>query len=146
MMIFLGLDVGEKTIGVAASDALGMIATPITTITRRKLAQDMAALQEIIARYGVCEFVVGMPLNMDGSQGSRAQSVRSFAHHLRQHFGGTVHFWDERMSSQVVEKVMLSADMSRQKRATHVDKLAASYILQGFLDANQRSSDTIPCL
>jgi putative Holliday junction resolvase len=137
MVIFLGLDVGEKTIGVAVSDALCMIATPVTTIARRKLKDDMAALQELSSRYGASEYVVGMPLNMDGSQGARAQSVRSFAHHVRTYFGCAVHFWDERMSSQVVEKVMLSADMSRQKRAAQVDKLAASYILQGFLDARR---------
>jgi putative holliday junction resolvase len=139
MMIFLGLDVGKKTIGVAVSDGLGMIATPVTTIARRKLMQDMAALQEIMTRYAAREIVIGMPLNMDGSQGKSAQATRSFAHHLRQYLGCTVHFWDERMSSQVVEKVMLSADMSRQKRDAQIDKLAASYILQGFLDALRKS-------
>jgi putative holliday junction resolvase len=134
-MILLGLDVGEKTIGVAVCDGLGMIASPVCTIARRKFADDMAELSKIINQYQVVGLVIGLPVNMDGTHGKRVQSVRSFSANLQKLLDVEVHFWDERMSSQVAEKMMLSMDLSRQKRAERIDKLAATYILQGFLDA-----------
>ncbi len=135
MNILLGLDVGEKTIGVAVCDGMGMIASPVTTIARRKFADDMADLNKIIKQYQAVGLVIGLPINMDGSAGKRAQSVRSFAFNANKATGLKVHFWDERMSSIVAEKMMLSMDLSRQKRGERIDKLAATYILQGFLDA-----------
>ena len=131
----LGLDLGSKTIGLATSDALGMIATPLQTIKRTKLAKDMAQLQTIVKEHAIKGFVLGLPVNMDGSEGPRCQSVRSFGAHLQEHFTQPLTYWDERLSTAAVERIMLEADLSRAKRAHHVDKLAASYILQGFLDA-----------
>jgi putative Holliday junction resolvase len=137
--ILLGLDVGEKTIGVAVCDGMQMIASPVCTVQRRKFADDMAELSKIIQQYHAVGVVIGLPVNMDGSHGKRVQSVRSFASNLQKNLSIEVHFWDERMSSQVAEKMMLSMDISRQRRAERIDKLAATYILQGFLDAKQFS-------
>jgi putative holliday junction resolvase len=134
--VLLGLDVGEKTIGIAASDAMRMIASPACTINRRKFAQDIVQIKDIIKQYQAVGLVIGLPLNMDGSAGRRVQSVKTFASNVARETGLEVQFWDERMSSQVAEKMMLSMDLSRQKRSERIDRLAACYILQGFLDAN----------
>ena len=141
--IFLGCDVGTKTIGLAISDGLGMTASPVLTIRRTKWSKDAEALQAVIAEYRVTQCVVGLPINMDGSEGERCQSVRAFARNVTQATGLPVLFWDERLSSAAVERTMLSADLSRAKRAEYVDKLAAAYILQGFLDARWKNLDKI---
>ena len=134
---FLGLDIGTKTIGLATSDLLGMIATPLDTIRRTKFIKDMEYLKQVVQEHQITGFVLGLPVNMDGTEGARAQSTRAFARNLSEHFDAPIHFWDERLSTAAVERTMLEADISRQKRAQHVDKLAAAYILQGFLDAQR---------
>lgn len=138
----LGLDVGETTIGMAISDPRLVVASPIGTVQRgKKLAADCAALAKVIKDYGVGGLIVGMPLNMDGSEGPRAQSVKQFARNLVERadlLGGEpeITFWDERMSTMAVERFMIAeADMTRKRRGEVVDKMAAAYILQGALDA-----------
>lgn len=130
----LGLDVGEVTIGLALSDAGRMIATPLHTIERKKFASDMKSLQETITKHAVCGLIIGYPVNMDGSLGPRTQSTRTFASNLKKHITLPILLWDERMTTMAVERMMIEADMSRARRAELVDKLAASYILQGVLD------------
>ena len=131
----LCLDVGDKTIGLALSDGSRMVASPLETIERKKLAKDLETLKTIIARHAVCGLVVGHPLNMDGSSGPRAQSVRTFVSNLQKQVALPVLLWDERLSTAAAERAMLEADLSRQRRAQLVDKLAASYMLQGLLDS-----------
>ena len=132
----LGLDLGSKTIGLAISDPALRIASPITTIKRTKFSKDFDALQEIITRHNVGGLLFGFPLNMDGTQGGRAQSTRQFAWNLNhQGLEIPVALWDERLSTVAVERVLIEqADMNRKRRREVVDKTAASYILQGALD------------
>lgn len=130
----LGLDVGEKTIGLALSDATLSIATPLETLRRGKFAVDAEKLGIIIARQGVGGLVLGLPVNMDGSEGPRAQSTRAFAHNLLKKSDMPLAFWDERLSTAAVTRGMIEADLSRARRAELVDKAAAAYILQGLLD------------
>jgi len=130
----LGLDVGETTIGLALSDLRRSIATPHLTIERKKFSKDMAQLKDVIEKNKVAGLVVGNPINMDGSEGRRTQSIRTFISNISKVFDLPILLWDERMSTQAVERMMLEADMSRKRRAELVDKLAASYILQGYLD------------
>ena len=133
----LGLDVGKKTIGLALSDASRLIASPLFTIERSSFKKDMAQLAAFIKEHAATGLVVGYPVNMDGSEGPRTQSTRGFIRELKKHTPLPVLLWDERMTTMVVERVMLDADMSRSRRAELVDKLAASYILQGVLDRIQ---------
>jgi putative Holliday junction resolvase len=130
----LGLDLGTKTIGVAISDGMRYSATPLETIKRTKFTADAARLLELIAENQAVAFVIGLPLNMDGSEGPRAQSTRTFARNLAQKTPLPMLFWDERLSTSAVTRMLIEADTRRDKRAEVVDKLAASYILQGFLD------------
>jgi len=130
----LGLDAGETTIGLALSDHSRMIASPHSTIERKKFTKDMEALQAVIAAHSVCGLVIGYPVNMDGSLGPRTQSTRTFVSNLKKQISLPMLLWDERMSTMAVERVMLDADLSRARRAELVDKLAASYMLQGMLD------------
>lgn len=131
----IALDVGEKTIGVAVSDASRMVASPDLTIWRRKWSQDAEALEAMIAEQEVVGMVLGYPLNMDGTPGPRAQSVRGFARLFQQRLPLPTLLWDERMSTMAVVRMMeKEADLSRKRRDELVDKLAASYILQGVLD------------
>lgn len=130
----LGLDVGTKTIGMALSDLTRRIATPRDTIRRTKFTQDVEKLREVIAENQVFAIVIGLPVNMDGSEGPRAQSARAFARNLSQHFDLPIVFWDERLSTVAVERALLEADASRAKRADVIDKMAAAFILQGALD------------
>lgn len=130
----MGLDVGEKTIGVAVSDTTLSIATPVETLRRAKFAADAEKLIRIVGERGVGGFVVGLPVNMDGSEGPRCQSVRAFGNNLLGKIDLPLAFWDERLSTAAVTRTMLDADLSRARRAELVDKLAAAYILQGFLD------------
>ena len=130
----LGLDVGEKTIGLALSDVMRGIATPYATIDRKKFTKDMEELKAVIKAQSVSGLVIGYPINMDGSHGPRTQSTRTFVSTMSKHIELPMVLCDERMSTMAVERTMLAADLSRQRRDQLVDKLAASYMLQGFLD------------
>jgi putative Holliday junction resolvase len=132
--VLAGLDVGTRTIGLALCDAGWSFAGPADTIRRTKFTKDLAALAAFIASYDVKGLVVGLPLNMDGSDSPRTQSVRAFARNLAP-LGKPILLWDERWSTQAVERAMVAADVSRAKRAEAVDKLAAAHILQGAIDA-----------
>jgi putative Holliday junction resolvase len=131
---FAGLDVGTKTIGLAICDAGWHFAGPADTIRRSKFTQDLKALQTFISREKIIGLVIGLPLNMDGTDSPRTQSVRAFARNLAQ-LELPILLWDERWSTQAVERAMISADISRAKRAEKVDSLAAAHILQGAIDA-----------
>lgn len=130
----MGLDLGTKTIGVAISDGIRLTATPLETIRRKKFGLDAIRLCEIIADNDIAGIILGLPLNMDGSEGPRVQSTRAFARNLGAKIDLPIAFWDERLSSAAVTRTLIEADVSRAKRAKVVDKLAASYILQGALD------------
>ncbi len=129
-----GLDVGTRTIGVALCDAGWSFAGPAETIRRTKFTKDLTALAAFVASHQIRGLVVGLPLSMDGSDSPRTQSVRAFARNLAP-LGLPVLMWDERWSTQAVERAMVAADVSRAKRATVIDALAAAHILQGALDA-----------
>ena len=130
----LGLDLGEKTIGLALSDTGLSIATPMQTLKRSKFAADAAKLDSIISEQGVGGLVVGLPLNMDGSDGPSAQSARAFARNWAARSPLPVAMQDERLSTSAVTRTLLEADASRRRRDDVVDKMAAAYILQGALD------------
>jgi len=134
----MGLDLGEKTIGIAVGDPGHMIATPITTIRRSKFADDAKTLLKLVDERQVAGLVIGLPLNMDGSEGPRCQSVRQFASNLAKLRDMPMAFWDERLSTVAVTRDMISADLSRAKRARIVDQSAAAFILQGAFDRLQR--------
>ncbi len=131
----LGLDIGTKTIGLALSDLTAAIATPHSTIRRTKFTQDAKELFAIVDKEGVFGLVLGFPISMDGTEGARCQSVKSFADNLDKVRPVPMVLWDERMSTVAVTRVLLDADASRKRRAEVVDKMAAAYILQGALDA-----------
>ena len=130
----IGLDVGTKTIGTALCDAGWTIASPADLIRRTKFAADKVALEKMITGQAVKGIVIGLPLNLDGSDSPRTQSTRAFARNLEL-IGLPIFFWDERWSTQAVERQMIEADVSRAKRAARVDSAAAAYILQGAIDA-----------
>jgi putative Holliday junction resolvase len=130
----LGLDLGEKTIGLALSDTLLTVATPMQTLKRTKFGADAAKLDIIISVQGVGGLVVGLPLNMDGTDGPSAQSARAFARNWASSREMPVVLQDERMSTMAVTRTLIDADASRARRAEVVDKMAAAYILQGALD------------
>jgi len=132
--VLAGLDVGTKTLGLSLCDAEWHFAGPAETIARTKFTRDLAALAAFIAVHQVAGLVVGLPLNMDGSDSPRTQSVRAFARNLAP-LSKPLLLWDERWSTQAVERAMVAADVSRAKRAVAVDKLAAAHILQGAIDA-----------
>ena len=130
----MGLDLGTKTIGLALSDIMQTIATPLQTIRRDKFTTDIKILLQLAKEHDVSAFVIGMPFNLDGSEGPRAQATRAFARNLGQHTELPLVFWDERLSTVAVERTLLEADASRKRRAEVIDKMAAAYILQGALD------------
>ena len=130
----LGLDVGSKTVGMALSDVTRSIATPFDTIRRTKFTADAKTIGEVIESNQVGALVIGFPLNLDGSEGPRAQSTRAFARNLAAHVGVPMVFWDERLSTAAVERHLIEADASRKRRAEVIDRMAAAYILQGALD------------
>ena len=134
----LGLDLGEKTIGVALSDRLLTVATPMQTLKRGKFAADAARLDIIISEQGVGGLVVGLPLNMDGTDGPSAQSARAFGRNWVNHSPLPLVFQDERLSTSAVTRTLVEADTSRKRRAEVVDKMAAAYILQIALDRLRR--------
>ena len=129
-----GLDVGSKTIGVAVSDGQRIIASPHFTVRRRRLADDIAALSKTFSDQFIGGVVIGLPVNMNGGEGPRCQSVRQFATNLSAHTGLALALWDERLSTAAVSRCLIDADLSRRRRGQLVDKLAAAYILQGALD------------
>lgn len=132
----MGLDLGSKTIGVAISDPGLVVASPLETIQRKKFTADAEKLRALIEEYSVGGLLLGLPLNMDGSEGPRCQSTRQFAVNLLTRYDIAIAFWDERLSTAAVERAMISeGDVSRAKRAAVVDRLAAGYILQGYLDS-----------
>jgi putative holliday junction resolvase len=135
----LGLDLGTKTIGVAISDGMRYSATPLETIRRSKFTADAERLLVLVAENQAAGIVLGLPLNMDGSEGPRAQSTRAFARNLAPKLTIPIVFWDERLSTSAVTRTLLEADVRRDKRAEVVDKLAASYILQGVLERLRHS-------
>lgn len=128
------LDLGTKTIGVAISDGMRYSATPLETIKRTKFTQDAERIIQLVAENQVVAIILGLPLNMDGSEGPRVQSTRAFARNLALKVDLPIAFWDERLSTSAVTRMMIEADLRRDRRAEVVDKLAASYILQGALD------------
>lgn len=131
----MGLDLGTKTIGIAISDRTRTIASPVETIARTKFTADATRLLDLAAKNGVGLLVVGLPVNMDGSEGPRAQSARAFVRSLARLSPLPAVFWDERLSTAAVERMMIEADASRARRAAVVDKLAAAWILQAALDS-----------
>ena len=130
----IGLDLGTKTIGVAVSDSLLSAATPLETVKRTKYTADAARLEAIIAEREICGIVLGLPFNMDGSEGPRCQSTRAFARNLARQSELPITYWDERLSTVAAERALLEADTSRKRRSEVIDHVAASYILQGVLD------------
>lgn len=136
----LALDVGEKTIGIAVSDAGLSIASPVKIIRRTKFTQDMREIAKICEDYPIGAFIVGLPVNMDGSEGPRCQSIKDFTKNMMSQteiFGQELEvcFWDERLSTVAVDRLMIEADLSRKRRKEVVDKMAATYFLQGLLDS-----------
>jgi putative Holliday junction resolvase len=131
----LGLDVGTKTIGTALCDAGWTIATPAELIRRTKFGKDLAALRGLAGAQEAAGLVIGLPLNLDGTDSPRTQSVRAFAHNLEAPLALPILLWDERWSTQAVTRTLIDADASRARRAELVDKVAAAYILQGAIDA-----------
>jgi len=130
----IGLDLGTKTIGIAVSDTLWSVATPRETIKRKKFGLDCDALDIIFNSTDTGGIILGLPMNMDGSEGPRCQATRAFARNLSLRCPIPIAFWDERLSSIAAERAMLEADMSRAKRADNIDHVAASFILQGALN------------
>ncbi|MBY6035369.1 Holliday junction resolvase RuvX [Fictibacillus nanhaiensis] len=140
MTRMLGLDVGTKTIGVAVSDLLGWTAQGVETIRRRpnRPEEDLERIKELIAQYEVSKIVVGLPKNMNGSIGPSGEACQNFAKELESKTGLSVILWDERLTTMAAERTLISADVSRKKRKQVIDKLAASIILQGYMDSQQK--------
>jgi putative holliday junction resolvase len=136
-----GLDYGTKTIGVAVSDGLGLTAQAVTTVRRTSLKADLAELSRLVKEHEVTRIVLGLPLNMNGTEGPRAEASRRFADVLGQSLGLPVVLWDERLSTVAAQRTLLEADVRREKRREVIDQLAAQFILQGWLDS-QRPPDT----
>ncbi|MDF1668722.1 MAG: Holliday junction resolvase RuvX [Roseovarius sp.] len=134
MRAIMGLDLGDKTIGVAVSDGMRAVASPHETVRRKKFGVDAARLLEIVAERDVAGIILGLPYNMDGSEGPRCQSTRAFARNLERLTELPIGYWDERLSTVAAERALLEADATRKRRAEVIDNIAASYILQGVLD------------
>jgi putative Holliday junction resolvase len=137
----MGLDVGTKTVGVAVSDALGITAQGVTTVRRTNMKADLSALTGLIAEHEVTRIVVGLPLNMDATEGPRAKASRAFGAVLEKATGLPIEYQDERLTTVAAERVLLEADLSRQKRRQVIDQVAAQLILQGWLDARGSAHD-----
>jgi putative holliday junction resolvase len=132
-----GLDLGDKTIGVAMSDLRRVVASPVETIRRVKFTQDAATLLALLEKRGAAGIVLGLPLNMDGTTGPRVQATQAFAKNLERLTHLPITFWDERLSTVAAERALLEADASRKRRKEVIDAVAAGYILQGVLDRMQ---------
>ena len=135
----IGFDLGTKTIGVAVSDISRTIATPVTVIKRKKFFEDLEKIKDLEKKYSFVGIILGLPINMNGTEGPRCQSTRSFATKLSQITNHFICLWDERLSTLAAEKSLISSDISRKSRAKIIDKIAACYILQGFLDRLKNS-------
>jgi putative Holliday junction resolvase len=138
----IGLDLGTKTIGVASSDPDRRLATPVETVARQRFSLDAQRLLDLAAERRAIGFVLGLPINMDGTEGTRAQSTRAFARNLATLTALPIALWDERLSTVAVERALIAADMSRARRKAVIDQHAATYILQGALD---RLAQAAPC-
>ena len=137
-MRVLALDIGDKTIGVAASDPLGLTAQGVETIRRTSNKNDLKRLRELVAQFEAKTFVIGLPKNMDGTEGTRCEFVKTFAAKIAAALPQVEQvFWDERLSTVAAQRTLIEADLSRTKRKKVIDKMAAVYILQGWLDKNQ---------
>jgi len=136
----IGLDLGSKTIGVAASDPERRVAAPVETVARKRFTDDAQRLLALAAERSAAGFVLGLPINMDGSEGARAQSTRAFARNLAKLTALPIALWDERLSTVAVERALIAADVSRAKRKAVIDQHAATYILQGALDRLTRGA------
>jgi putative Holliday junction resolvase len=134
MQALVGLDLGDKTIGVSVSDRMLSVATPLETIRRKKFGVDAARLLEIVAEREIAGIILGLPFNMDGSEGPRCQKTRAFARNLSRLTELPIGFWDERLSTVAAERALLEADTSRKRRGEVIDHVAAGFILQGVLD------------
>ena len=130
----MGLDLGTKTIGIAVSDVARMVASPRETLRRTKFSRDVEVLRALIIDEGIGAIVIGLPVNMDGSEGPRAQGTRDYARNLAETLDVPIAFWDERWSTVAAERSLIEVDLSRKKRAKVIDQVAAGYILQGALD------------
>lgn len=138
MKKLLGLDYGDRRIGVATSDVFGWTAQALETIDRRGAGNEFERIRELVAEHEIGEIVVGLPKNMNGSVGPRGEICIEFADKLREQFDMPVHLWDERLTTVSAERVLIEGDVSRKKRKGIVDKMAAALILQNFLDANSK--------
>ena len=132
----MALDVGSRRIGVAISDPLGITAQGLNTIQRQNKRRDLEALRRLLAEYQIREVVVGLPLRLSGAEGTQSEKMRVFADDLRRHFGVTVHLWDERWTSTEANRLLRETDLSIEKRAKAVDRMAATLILQSWLEAH----------
>lgn len=137
-MRIMGLDVGDRTIGVAISDPLGLTAQGVEVIKRRRPEDDLRRLRELVGEYEVGEIVVGLPRNMDGSHGPRVFTTREFIEYVQPHLAVPVHEWDERLTTAAAQRLLIEADISRRGRKKVIDKMAAQLILQGFLEARKK--------
>ncbi len=135
----LGLDVGTKTVGLAIADTDLVVASPLETIRRKTFDQDCTRMEAIVAERKIGGLIIGLPINMDGTEGERCKETRKFTDRLLSRIDLPATYWDERLSTAAVERAMIDADLSRAKRAKIVDKLAAAYILQGALDFMART-------
>jgi putative Holliday junction resolvase len=133
----MALDVGARRIGVAVSDLLGITAQGLDTIQRQNKRRDLEALRRLLAEYHIEEIVVGLPLRLSGAEGTQSEKMRLFAEDLRHHFGVTVHLWDERWTSTEANRLLRETDLSIEKRAKAVDRMAAILILQSWLEAHR---------
>ncbi len=140
----IGVDLGTKTIGLALSDVERRIATPLETIRRTKFTADAARLVALANQFDVAALVIGLPLNMDGSEGARVQATRAFVRNLGALISRPFVYWDERLSTAAVTRSLIAQDASRAKRAEVVDRMAAAYILQGALDRLRWLADAVP--
>jgi len=135
----MGLDFGNKTIGIAVSDALGLTAQAKGVIRRTNLRDDLHIIKEYLEKYEIDEIVIGMPRNMDGSKGESARKVQAFVNFLRNNLDLKITLWDERLTSVQAEKILLAADLSRKKRKKVIDQLAAAIILQSYLESRENT-------
>ncbi len=140
----IGVDLGTKTIGLALSDVERRFATPLLTIARKAFTRDAEALNAEVAKFEAFALIVGLPFNMDGGEGPRAQATRAFARNFSQRYATPIAFWDERLSTAAVNRALIANDVSRARRAEVVDKMAAAYILQGALDRLSRLAAPTP--
>jgi len=138
IMKIIGLDVGSKTIGVAVSDDMGWTAQGVSTIVRKGLGRDLEEIKKLVGQYGASEIVVGLPKNMDGTVGEQAEKALFLAEKINKNLTIPVTMWDERLSTKAATRTLLEADLSRKKRKKVIDKMAAVFILQGYLDSRTR--------